>query len=168
MENKKSFFGKIFGKKASKIEIKTSNAPRKELTLETPNLKNCPVKTVDEKSSDDWGTKYDGQLAIDVFQTENEIVIKSTIAGVKPEDVDITIDNDMITIKGERKTEEKISKDNYFYQECYWGSFSRSVILPCEIETDKIAAEIKNGVLTVHLPKVNKTKTRKVTVKAVS
>lgn len=168
MEKKKSFFGKLFGKKDGKVEIKTTNAPRKELNQETPNLKNQPPKESSEKLNDDWGAKYEGQLAIDVFQTEEEIVIKSTIAGVKPEDVDITIDNDMITIKGERKTEEKISKDNYFYQECYWGSFSRSVILPCEIETDKIAAEIKNGVLTVHLPKVNKTKTRKVTVKAVS
>jgi len=96
----------------------------------------------------------EGQLAIDVYQTEKDIVVKSTIAGVKPEDIDISVNNDMLTIRGVRKLAEEVSEENYFYQECYWGSFSRSIILPIEVKTDKIDAIIENGVLTVKLPKI--------------
>ncbi len=107
----------------------------------------------------------EGQLTIDVYQTENDIVIKSTIAGVKPEHLDVGISNDMITIKGERETEEEISEENYYYQECYWGSFSRSVVLPTDVLTDKIDATLKNGILTIRLPKADTTKTKKIQVR---
>lgn len=106
----------------------------------------------------------EGQLAIDVYQTENDIVLKSTIAGVKPEDLDITIEEDMVTIKGSRKKDEEVHVGNYFYQECYWGSFSRSVILPMEIDSEQAQASFKNGVLTIRLPKLAKHKKKKITV----
>jgi HSP20 family protein len=98
----------------------------------------------------------EGQLSIDVYETEKNIIIKSTIAGVKPEDLDITIDNDMLTIRGHRHDEEEEKDRNYLYQECYWGSFSRSVILPVEVDAKKIDAALENGVLTVTLKKVKK------------
>jgi HSP20 family protein len=107
----------------------------------------------------------EGQLTIDVYQTENDIVIKSTIAGVKPEDLDVSINNDMITIRGQRKQEEEVTQDNYYYQECYWGGFSRSVILPVDVLADKVEASMKNGILTIRLPKADNTKTKKIQVR---
>jgi HSP20 family protein len=109
----------------------------------------------------------EGQLAVDVFQTENEIIIQSTIAGVKAEELDITIQNDMVAIRGERKKEIEVEPRDYFYQECYWGPFSRQIILPEEIEPAKARAELKNGILTLRLPKLEKTKTTKIRVKEV-
>ena len=107
----------------------------------------------------------EGQLTIDVYQNPSDIVIKSTIAGVSPEDIDISITNDMVTIRGKRTKDEKIEAENYYYQELYWGAFSRSVILPVEVEADKAKATIKNGILTIKLPKSEKIKTKKIQVK---
>ncbi len=107
----------------------------------------------------------EGQLTIDVYQTDNDIVIKSTIAGVKPEDLDVTINNDMVTVKGERKNEEVVENGNYYYQECYWGSFSRSVLLPVDVIPDKVDASLKNGILTIRLPKADTTKVKKIQVR---
>lgn len=107
----------------------------------------------------------EGQLTIDVYQTDTEIVIKSTIAGVKPEDLDVSISNDMITIKGDRKNEETVEDNNYYYRECYWGSFSRSIVLPMDVLADKIDATLKNGILTIRLPKADITKTKKIQVR---
>ncbi len=111
------------------------------------------------------GEDAEGQLTIDVYQTETEIVIKSTIAGVKPEDLDVSISNDMITIKGERKNEEVVDDNGYYYRECYWGSFSRSVVLPMDVLPEKIDATLKNGILTIRLPKADVTKTKKIQVR---
>ncbi len=107
----------------------------------------------------------DGQLTIDMYQTESDIVIKSTIAGVKPEDIDVSINNDMITIRGSRHMEEEVSEDKYYYQECYWGSFSRSVVLPVDVLPDKVEASLKNGILTVRLPKADINKVKKIQVR---
>jgi HSP20 family protein len=116
------------------------------------------------ESPGDWLPESEGQLTIDVYQTENHIIIKSTIAGVKPEDLDITITNDMVTIRGKREKDEETRTEDYYYQECYWGTFSRSVILPVDVEADKAEAALKNGILTIRLPKVEKVKTKKIRV----
>lgn len=107
----------------------------------------------------------EGQLSIDVYQTDKDIIVKSTIAGVKTEDIDISINNDMLTIRGKREMNEEIKEENYLYKECYWGSFSRSVILPVEIEEDKIDALLENGVLTIILPKSKSSKHISIKVK---
>jgi HSP20 family protein len=106
----------------------------------------------------------EGQLTVDVYQTDDEIVIKSTIAGVTADDLDISITNDMVTIKGSRGSEEKIKQPDYYYQELYWGAFSRSVILPEEIDADNAKASMKNGVLTIRLPKLAKSRTKKIKI----
>lgn len=106
----------------------------------------------------------EGQLTVDVYQTDDEIIIKSTIAGVTADDIDVSITNEMVTIKGNRKHDEKIKSSDYYYQELYWGSFSRSIILPEEIDADNAKASMKNGILTLRLPKLSKNKTRKVQV----
>ncbi|OGZ00181.1 MAG: hypothetical protein A3B13_01580 [Candidatus Liptonbacteria bacterium RIFCSPLOWO2_01_FULL_45_15] len=122
-------------------------------------------KTVVKKPADDE-IAAEGKLTIDVYQTPTEIVIESAIAGVKPEDLDIDVSSDLITIKGERHHDEKIKEEDYFYQECYWGRFSRSVILPEEVDPDNASVNFKNGILTVKLPKLQKKKAKKLKVKA--
>lgn len=123
-----------------------------------------PIET--EERNPGWlEENYDGQLAVDVYQTDKEIVIKSTIAGVKQDDIDISINNDMITIRGVRQQQEAVAKEDYFYQECYWGGFSRSIILPLEVNSDKAEAILENGILTITLPKASKAKTTTIKVK---
>lgn len=107
----------------------------------------------------------EGQLTIDVYQTPLEIVVESALAGVGPEDVDINVTNDSVTIRGERHRESRIHDEDYLYQECYWGRFSRSVILPQEVDPDEAHATFKNGILTVHLPKVVKQKSKKLKIR---
>ena len=120
----------------------------------------------DESNKEEWISEYEGQLTLDVYQTKDNVVIKSTIAGVKSEDLDITIANDMVTIKGERKKQEEAKEEDYFYQECYWGSFSRSIILPVDIDVEGVEADLKDGILTVILPKAAKAKTKKIKIKS--
>jgi len=104
----------------------------------------------------------EGQLTVDIFQADDHIVIQSTIAGVARKDIDISITDDMVTIRGERKKDPQIKVANYFYEEVFYGLFSRSVILPEEVDLDSATASIKNGVLTIKLPK--KLKTKKITI----
>ncbi len=129
-----------------------------------PHHPNVPVADSPVESGDQE-IESEGQLTIDVYQTEDYIVIKSTIAGVRPEDLDVNINNDMVTIRGERKQDEPIDPENYYYQECYWGPFSRSIILPVEIIAEKAEAAMKNGILTIKLLKADTKKTRKLQVK---
>jgi len=124
-------------------------------------------KTIKPEIDDEDEPEIDaeGQLTIDVYQTDKDIVIKSTIAGVKPENLDVDINSEMVTVKGKRTQEEEIDSENYYYQECYWGPFSRSIILPVEIVTEKAEATMKNGILTIRLPKMEVAKTRKLQVR---
>ena len=128
-------------------------------------VKPAAVSTPISKQDEDWMTDYEGALNIDMYQTKDNVIIKSTIAGVRPDDIDITVANDMVTIQGSRSREEKISDDDYFYQECYWGGFSRSVIVPVDIDSEHIEADLKDGIHTVIVPKAAKAKTKKVKVK---
>jgi len=107
---------------------------------------------------------YDGQLTVDIYQTEDEIVIQSTIAGVAQNDIDISVTSDMVTIKGRRMPPEKIKSSDYYYQELFWGPFSRSIILPEDIDSDNAKASMKNGLLTIRLPKLAKTRVKKVKI----
>lgn len=132
--------------------------------FEGNNDDNLP--TADEEEKKWMQTDYEeGQLSIDVYQTPDSIVVKSTIAGVRPEDIDISINNDLLTIRGRREMIERIREENYLYRECYWGSFSRSIILPVEVEAEKIEAYLENGVLTVALPKAKSAKQISIKVK---
>lgn len=107
----------------------------------------------------------EGELAIDLYQTDEDLVLQSAIAGVRPENLEIEIEGDMLTIKGvrERPVEEEVE---YFIQECFWGPFSRKVILPVEVDVDKAEAQIKDGVLTIKIKKVQKERKKKIQVKA--
>ena len=101
-------------------------------------------------------SETEGQLAVDIYETQKNLIVKSTIAGARSEDISIAINNDMLTIRGSRDAGEEISEEDYLYRECYWGAFSRSLILPVEIRSDQVKATMENGVLTIILPKLNK------------
>ncbi len=107
---------------------------------------------VKELKKDLWLPAEEGRLSLDIYQKNGKIIVKSTLAGVKPEDLEIIIDKDILTIKGERKKDEEIEDKDYFHQECFWGRFSRTVILPTEVETEEVVANLKNGILTIILP----------------
>ena len=107
----------------------------------------------DEVREKTWSDDYEGQLAVDVYQTKTAIVIRAAIAGVQADDIDISVNNDMVTIKGRRHLDDTIPQHDYLYQECYWGGFSRTIILPVEVKADKVAASLKNGILRVTLPR---------------
>lgn len=119
--------------------------------------------SVEESEEDE---EQEGQLTVDVFQDDENIIIQSTVAGVSPDDLDVSITNDMVVIRGERRSQHTVDPQDFFYQECYWGTFSRSIILPVEIDSDGAEAKIKNGVLTIRIPKANAAVTRKLKVKA--
>ncbi|MBI2626754.1 MAG: Hsp20/alpha crystallin family protein [Parcubacteria group bacterium] len=106
----------------------------------------------------------EGTLTVDVYQTDSDVVIQSTIAGTKGENLDISITNDMVTIKGVRESDNQIDPNQYYYQELFWGPFSRSIILPEEIDADKATAVYKNGILNITLPKLSKTREKKLRV----
>ena len=106
-----------------------------------------------------------GALAVDMYETDQDVVIKSSAPGVKPEDLDITITGDTLTIKGETKTEEKVEKANYIRQERRYGAFCRSLTLPTTIVAEKAKAEFENGVLTLTLPKAEEVKPKTIKVK---
>ena len=107
-----------------------------------------------------------GALAVDMYETDQDVVIKSSVPGVKPEDLDITITGDTLTIKGETKAEEKVEKANYIRQECRYGAFRRSLTLPTTVVAEKAKAEFENGVLTLTLPKAEEVKPKSIKVKA--
>lgn len=115
--------------------------------------------------SSDISEEREGQLAIDVYQTEDEIVVESPIAAVHSDDLEINITSESVSIKGKRERSSKVEEKDYFYQECYWGRFSRSIILPQEIDPEKAEASIKNGVLVIKMPKLRKQKQRRLKVK---
>jgi HSP20 family protein len=119
-----------------------------------------------DQNQQDWlSDDSEGQLAIDVYQTENDMVLKAPIAGVPREDLEISITDEVINIKGERKEQQEITKENYFAQECYWGAFSRSYVLPIAVNSEKASATLKNGILTISIPKLEKTKTKTIEIK---
>lgn len=107
----------------------------------------------------------EGQLTVDVFQTADDIVVKSIVAGVSPNDLDVSITRDMVTIRGKRDEEKEVADDNYFHKELYWGSFSRTILLPAEVEVEDAQATEKNGLLIIRLPKIDKEKQTKLKVK---
>lgn len=171
-KEKRSFFDKLTGsKKMPEHDDMTpmtvvSEDEEQSLPMNNSPYYNSPsVETPEESWSPESSNDAEGQLTIDVYQTDNDIVIKSTIAGVRPEDLDVAINNDMVTIKGERKNEEAVGAENYYYQECYWGPFSRSVVLPVDVMSDKVEAALKNGILTIRLPKAETNKTKRIQVR---
>src|SRR3989338_53989 len=121
-----------------------------------------------EEGGDEWlkDGSDEGELSVDMSQTPSEIIIQAMIAGVKPENLDISINREMVTIKGHRQSEHEISEGDFFYKELYWGAFSRTILLPQEIEPEGAEASEKHGLLTIRLPKIDKGKVQSLKVKS--
>ena len=117
-------------------------------------LRKSEEQTKVEKKPFDWSeVGEEGQLAVDVFETADAVVITAAVAGVKPDDLDVTVTGDMITIRGKRSDEHEASERTFYYRECYFGSFSRTIVLPVHIVADRSEATIRNGLLSVRIPK---------------
>ena len=161
---------------APKVQQQEEKQPRqkKPKTLEVKNL-NSEQKTKKSEGEEKTDVKADvkkekwlapeGKLTVDVYETDGELVIQSAVAGVKPNDLDISIENDRVLIKGQRNQTSKEEGKNYFYKECYWGAFSREIILPVETDPGRAEAFMQQGILTIRLPKIEKEKKRKIEVK---
>lgn len=108
----------------------------------------------------------EGELPVDMYQTGDSIVIRALVAGVSPDDLDIAITRDMVTIKGRREEIQESTDDDYFHRELFWGGFSRTILLPEEILIDEADAQEKHGLLEIVLPKVDKQRSTKLKVKA--
>lgn len=117
------------------------------------------------KNNTIFDEEEEGQLTVDVYQTPSEIIIKTMVAGVKPEDLDVDITRDSVTIRGKREEDRTVSGDDYFHRELYWGSFSRQIILPEEIDVEESEAIEKYGLLVLRLTKLDKHKKTKLRVK---
>ncbi|MCP6719423.1 MAG: Hsp20/alpha crystallin family protein [Patescibacteria group bacterium] len=160
--------------KTKEPEIKTlpveleekDNSVKEKAKIKKPPAKKPPVSVsapVDKKTEDKL-PEPEGQLAIDIYQTDLDLVIRSAIAGVKVKDLDLSIEEDLLTIRGERKRPDKEEGD-YFSQECYWGPFSREIILPVEIDPGRVEATLKEGVLIIRIPKILRENKRKIVIK---
>ncbi|MEI7463127.1 MAG: Hsp20/alpha crystallin family protein [Candidatus Taylorbacteria bacterium] len=157
-KEKKSFFERLTG--TVRMDEETESKPAKKAGSGSnggSNIANWMEKETEEE----------GELTVDVYQTPEMIIIKSMIAGVRPEDLDISITRDMVTIRGKREEEKTARDDDYFARELYWGSFSRSISLPEEIDVEDSEAVEKHGLLILKLPKLDKKKQSKLKVKTV-
>lgn len=131
------------------------------------SISNKMENDLPEIREENWinNTPEEGELNVDVYQNQNEIVIKTMVAGVKPEDLDVSISRDMVTLKGKRESERTIADDDYFHKELYWGSFSRTIVLPQEIDVDAAEAIEKHGLLIIKLPKLDKNRQTRLKVR---
>ncbi|MSR73132.1 Hsp20/alpha crystallin family protein [Candidatus Parcubacteria bacterium] len=151
---KRSFFERLTG--AVRVD--------EDFALDTKDVKKISLRTDEDKK--EWSVEdAEGELTVDVYQTPTDIYIKTMVAGVRPEDLDISITRDMVVIKGKRESERLIRDEDYFHQELYWGSFSRTIMLPQEVSIDESEAVEKHGLLVIKLPKLDKTKQTKLRVK---
>lgn len=113
------------------------------------------LEDMDENAGlDEIALKADhGQLALDIYQTAADLIVEAPIAGVRPQDLDISIQDDVLTIRGKRIRCDNIKQDDMIYAECHWGDFSRSIVLPMDVVSERIEATLKNGILTIRMPK---------------
>jgi HSP20 family protein len=166
MFKKRSFFEKLTGGVRLDDEDLEFENPRPKVYSPQVKSKDAPREIEKEEN---WleEEEPEGELTIDVYQTPTDIIIHSMVAGVKPEDLHINITREMVTIKGKREENKTITKDNYFSQELYWGSFSRTILLPQEVEPEEAEAIEKHGLLTIKLPKVDREKQTHLKVKSI-
>ncbi len=131
---------------------KRKNERKGEVSLQKP-----------DEEINDW-LETEGQLAVDVYQTKSFFIIQAPVAGIKPEDLDISIEDGILVIKGKREKIEEVQEKDYFYQECYWGAFSRKVSLPEDVDSSKIKASLKKGILVIKLPRIIKKGKKKIII----
>lgn len=161
-KDKRSFFERITG----------SISINDEEEIETRPLEKAFSPKIKVTGKSDWLGEEEpvveevGELSVDVYQTDSDIVIQAMIAGVKSEDLNVSITREMVNIEGRRHKASEVESDGYFIKELYWGSFSRKILLPCEVEPSESEAYEKNGLLTLRMPKIDKERTQKIKVRS--
>ena len=126
----------------------------------------APKESEEEWTSENLEHSADGELPVDMYQTDDSIVIRALVAGVSPDDLDIAITRDMVTIRGSREEIQEAPDENYFHRELFWGSFSRTILLPEEVIIDEAEAKEKHGLLEIVLPKLDKERSARLMVKS--
>jgi len=160
LKEKRSFFEKLTGTSPADYAEENNYDLSGSNNILGNNNDSTEEKVYDNNDDND----NDGQLAVDVFQGENEVIIQSIVAGVRPEDLDISIDKDSVSIRGKRERNRLTDRETALCQELYWGSFSRTISLSDEIDSENAEAVTKNGVLTIRLPLARKTQVKKIRV----
>lgn len=180
LKEKKSFFERLAGSISVDDEDDQVDFIREDEDTEEVPIKHGSKKpaltqpkgraTISHFDEDEQGGDVDmeeGELSVDVYQTAAEIIIEAMVAGVKPEDLHLSITRDMVTIKGRRDGNSQVTHDDYFYKELYWGTFTRTILLPHEVEIEEAEAVEKHGLLIIRLPKVDKARQTKLKVKSI-
>ena len=139
-------------------QMPLSQAPQRSEWLDDNSLSGASSSAQQEETI--------GQLPVDVYQTNDDIIIKTLVPGVRPENLEVNVTRDMVVIKGKREQAKQIPPENYFHQELYWGVFQRSILLPQEIDTDQAEAVEHNGLLILRLPRINKAKQTKLKIRS--
>lgn len=170
----RSGFG--FSKKSPPAEVETSQIDGEEdeiverLIAEEKAAKPPPIKEAPEPVKYEvggWGRDdEEGQLTLDIYDDGGYFVVQTTVAGVRMEDLDITVTNDSVIVRGVRNRTQEVSDDRFYAKELYWGKFSRSVVLPEEVDGEKADASLKNGLLTIKIPKKSYASTRKIRIRS--
>lgn len=163
---KRTFFEKLTGVTndededaiAPAVSAPIYNSSYPPLAASRTNMPNVGVAVPEEDT--------DGQLTADVYQTSSEIIIQTMTAGVRPDDLNISITPEKVSISGKREAPRGVSEEDYFYKELYWGAFSRTIILPQEVVAEEAEAVEKHGLLIIRLPKLDKTKQHRLKVKS--
>lgn len=156
MKDKRSFFQRLTG--VVNPEEMGEAEEAQHLPVKGSSKRRAP--TVQEELPEE------GELTVDVFQTPDDIIIKTIVAGVRPDELDISITRDMVTVRGSRQESHEVNDGDYFHRELYWGAFSRTILLPQEIDVDGAEANEKHGLLTLKLPKLDKSRQTKLKVRS--
>lgn len=184
LKEKKSFFERLAGSISVEDEDdqidftpERDESEEEEVPIKHVGAKNtvpqaAPTRarihhTVEDEQHEEEAEMEEGELSVDVYQTQNEIIIEAMVAGVKPEDLHISITRDMVTVRGRRDGNTSVTHDDYFYKELYWGTFTRTILLPHEVVIEDAEAVEKHGLLIVRLPKVDKARQTKLKVKSI-
>jgi len=149
MKERKSFFKKLAG-------------------VVSPEDKEISEDFSENTELKDWieDENSEGELTVDVFETPTHLIVKTIVAGVKKENLEISLSRDMVTVKGKREMEDEVDDGDYFHQELYWGTFSRTILLPQEVDIEKAEATENQGLLTIKLPKIDKGRQTKLRIKS--
>ena len=158
-KDKRSFFERLTG--TVNPQETDSDGAVEERRLPVKGSDRRKIASVIEES-----VPEEGELTVDVYQTPDDIIIKTIVAGVRPDDLDISITRDMVTLRGSRQESSEVSDGDYFHKELYWGTFSRTILLPQEIDVDASEAIEKHGLLMLRLPKMDKSRQTKLKVRS--
>jgi HSP20 family protein len=160
LSKKRSFFERLSGSvPAADYDFDDDLPVRKAAPART-----APVAAAHAPAHDD--DQSEGQLPVDVYQTASEIVIRAFVAGVRADELNVSISRDMVVIEGSREERESVGDSDYFTRELFWGSFSRTILLPQEVDVENSSAGAKDGLLSIILPKHDKARQTKIKVRA--